>query len=514
MSKLLLSIVCVYALITVQSGCVLRSITGGTAEPTAPAGGYGTMDKLPFKEAWYGMYFKDDKVGYSHFKIEQRGGNFTISSDSVMRLTAMKKTSEIVMRENVDVRPDLTLIAFNSSVNMNGKELKMVGSTKGDRLVVDITVDGEVVNRELPIEGKTYHSSAISLMPALNGLQDQKTHSFTVFNAEKQSMERVDQHVWTVQGSPGPKGAVWNVKNTFGKSIIRSWLDRKGLTVLEKALDGSLITMLEDKETAELFLKKKAQSKDLVLDLSLIKVAAPIPDPEKTQFLKVRIQGIEPSLIASDHRQRVSKPAASGGGEAFDVSVHVEDPPALDRADNKETEAGGSIGDFLDQPPADTVSKEDLAPTPEIQSDHRDIIDQAKKIVSPGDTPLQKVDKLVRWTAENVENKMQDSFTALSVLRSREGECQSHASLYAALARSQNIPTRLVTGIVYTDHVGFLYHAWAESHVHGWVAVDPTLNQIPADATHIKIAAGQANRAADSLLKMIGNVKLEVLDLK
>jgi transglutaminase-like putative cysteine protease len=261
-------------------------------------------------------------------------------------------------------------------------------------------------------------------------------------------------------------------------------------------------------------LKKKVQSRDLVLDLSLIKVASPIHDPEKTRFLKVRIQGIEPSLIASDHRQRVIASSAPAPGGSFDVSVQVEDPLSLQRAAQTDTKPGGSIGDFLAQPLADTVSKEDLAPTPEIQSDHRDIIDQAKKIVAPGDTPLEKVEKLVRWTAENVQNKMQDSFTALSVLRSREGECQSHASLYCALARSQNIPTRLVTGIVYSDHMGFLYHAWAESHVHGWLAVDPTLNQIPADATHIKIATGETDRATDSLLKMIGNVKLEVLEAK
>ena len=60
---------------------------------------------------------------------------------------------------------------------------------------------------------------------------------------------------------------------------------------------------------------------------------------------------------------------------------------------------------------------------------------------------------------------------------------------------------------------GFLYHAWAESHVDGWLAVDPTLKQIPADATHVKIA-GNSDDYSSTVLKMIGKIKIEVLEYK
>lgn len=513
MLKLFLRLLIVCVFLSSQAGCVLRSITASESKVEVPAQGYGTLARFPFKEAWYGMYFKEDKVGYSHFSIEPSGENFTISSDSIMRLTAMKKTNEVLMKERVDVRPDLTLIAFSSRVDMNGRQLDMKGAVKDGKFVVNIKVDGESLSREFPIEGKLYHSSAISLMPALVGLQDGKTHSFAVFNAEKQDVERVEQHIWTVAGSPGPKGAIWNVKNSFGKSVIRSWLDKKGLTVLEKALDGSLITLLEDRETAEQFLKKKAQGKDLVLDFSLIKVAKPIPNPERARFLQVQVRGIDPSLIAQDHRQRVTVSSPQQQDGRFDVSVQVEDP--LTRRDGKNRAAVGEpIQASLEPDLSDPVSHEHLAATVAIPSDHEEIVEQARQIVSPQDSDFEKVEKLVRWTSENIRGTMKDSFTALSVLRSREGECQSHAGLYTALARSQKIPTRQVTGLVYTDNVGFLYHAWAESYVNGWIAVDPTLNQLPADATHIKIAAADESHETASLLRMIGNVKLEVVEVR
>ncbi len=445
------------------------------------------------------MYFRDDKVGYSHFKIQPSGHNFRISSDSVMRLTALRKTNEIHMKEKVIVHPDLTLVSFDSMVRMNGKDLRMKGRVEGNLFHVDLTADGERMQRQYPIKGDVYHSSAISLMPALKGLADGRTYSFAVFNPERQRLGKVSQQLSRVRGKPGPNGAIWRVKNHFGRSVISSWLDRKGLTVLERALEGALITMLEDKDTARKIRSRTGDAKDLVLDFSLVRVSRPIPNSEKVRFLKVRMSGVDQSLIPSDHRQKVVAAEDKSSKDGFDVTVISEDIASFK---NK--------GQGLPAPAA----KKSLASDMTIQSAHKEIAEQAEKIVSPSDSDLTKVKKLVNWTAKNIKSTLKDSFTALSVLRSREGECQSHANLYAAMARSLKIPTRLVTGLVYTPEVGFLYHAWAESWVNGWLSVDPTLGQVPADATHIKISESDSSDQVGSLLKMVGKVKIAVKDFK
>ena len=487
------------------SSCSLHSLTSSRPDPIVPLQGYGTLDKFPFREAWYGMYFKEDKIGYSHYLIEPTGQDFVISSDSLMRLTAMKKTNEVIMKEKVQVRPDLTMLGFESTVRMNGKDLKMTGNRAGDRLKLEMDVDGQKINQEFPVEGPLYHSSAISLMPALKGLKEGQTLSFKVFNAEKRGVEPVEQYISQVKGDPGPNGAVWQVKNTYGRAPVNSWLDKKGLTVLEKALEGALITMLEDKSTAERFLTQKTAGKDLVLDFSMIKVTKPIADSPKTRRLKVKVDGIEPALIAQDHRQRVVTVDGPEAKAPFEVIVQTEDLDSFKKSAGKTADSRGNQG-------AGHVPDEFLRPTVSVQSDHPEIMGQARKIVSSSDTDLVKVAKLVQWTAQNIKSSMRDSFSALDVLRAKEGECQSHTSLYTALARSLNIPTRQVTGIVYADNGGFLYHAWAESYVNGWLAVDPTLKQVPADATHIKIAFQDPNDEAGSLLKMVGKVKLDVLE--
>jgi len=445
------------------------------------------------------MYFQEDKVGYSHFKIEPAGRNFKIVSESTLRLTALKKTSEIRMKEKVMVRPDLTLISFESAVRMNDKDLKMNGRVEGGHFLLDMAVEGEKLAREYPVDGATYHSGAVSLMPAMRGLKDGGSQNFSVFNPEKQAMEKVEQQISRVAGEAGPNRAVWKVKTNYGRNVIHSWLDVKGLTVVEKSLDGSLITMLEDEKAAKAFLAKGTPGKDLVLDFSLIRVARPIPDSAKVRFLKIRMQGIDSSAVPNDHRQQVSKAADASASQGFGVTVRTEDPASM--AKNG-------------KPAPEKVADKYLVATMSIQADHKEIVSKASEIVSQRDSDLTKVTKLVHWTAKNIKGSMKDSFTALSVLRDREGECQAHANLYTALARAAKIPTRVVTGLVYTEEIGFLYHAWAESYVNGWLAVDPTLDQIPVDATHIKLYAGDSADDMNSLLKTAGKVKIEVQDFK
>lgn len=486
-------------LILAQTSCALHSFTESKSEPAAPTNGYITLDKLPFREAWYGTYLNEDKIGYSHWKIESSNQNFVISTDTLWRFTRLKKVEEVKMKERVVTRPDLTMVSFHSAVRKNGKDMTMIGKSEGERFLVDITVDGEKLNRQYPLPAKLYHESAIGLMPALRGLNEGRTYTFDIFSEGKLEMEKVDLQISSVKGPAGPNGAIWKVKNNVGPSVVNSWLDKKGLTVLERPKESPLIIMLEDETAAKKFLDQKEPGKDLALDVSMIKIPKPLPHPEKLRFLKARLQGVEQSLIPEDHRQKIVAPSDSSTKDAFDVTVRVEDPLHFK----------GPV-----QNPPGAGSSAYLASNMKIQSDNKEIGDKAKEIVSPNDSPVEKVTKLTRWTAENIRSEVKESFTALSVLHSREGECKSHAALYTALARSQHIPTRVVTGIVYSNLGGFLYHAWCESYINGWLAIDPTLNQIPADATHIRIAVGDPEDDAGAVLKMVGKVKLEVLEYK
>ena len=86
------------------------------------------------------------------------------------------------------------------------------------------------------------------------------------------------------------------------------------------------------------------------------------------------------------------------------------------------------------------------------------------------------------------------------------------------MARALGIPARIAVGLVYLRGA-FYYHAWAEVWIGGaggrglWLPVDPTLNQFPADATHIRLARGGLDKQA-AILGLVGRAKIRVVHLE
>ncbi len=98
---------------------------------------------------------------------------------------------------------------------------------------------------------------------------------------------------------------------------------------------------------------------------------------------------------------------------------------------------------------------------------------------------------LINLTRDNLAYaEQQPAGSALRALEKGYGECVDFADLLTTLARSQNIPTRTVYGIAYSTQPtpGFRFHAWNEIlFEEHWHALDPTWDQVVADATHIPL---------------------------
>jgi transglutaminase-like putative cysteine protease len=141
-----------------------------------------------------------------------------------------------------------------------------------------------------------------------------------------------------------------------------------------------------------------------------------------------------------------------------------------------------------------------LAPTPFAQSDDPKIVAIADTIVK-GLSPTDAAGR-IRAVTGHVHNYIVHKnlgtgmASALTVIETRSGDCTEHAVLAVALLQAARVPARLAYGLVHLN--GILgYHEWAEAYDgRGWLAIDPTFNQVPADATHIQFGWGQADMRA------------------
>lgn len=111
---------------------------------------------------------------------------------------------------------------------------------------------------------------------------------------------------------------------------------------------------------------------------------------------------------------------------------------------------------------------------------------------------FKNLENLNHWIYNYVQSSRKDidKGTLLNeVILNKKGDCKDFAHLFCALARTNGIPTRYVSG--YLDRTnGFKgdsqLHAWVECYIPqiGWKGFDPT-NNILADIIHIKICHGK-----------------------
>ena len=129
-----------------------------------------------------------------------------------------------------------------------------------------------------------------------------------------------------------------------------------------------------------------------------------------------------------------------------------------------------------------------------------------------------RAERLTRYVNALLEKKPTVSLpSAREVLRTKVGDCNEHTALYVAMARAPGIPARIAVGLVFVRGA-FYYHAWPEVYLDEggrglWLPVDPTLNQFPADATHLRLARGGLDKQT-AILPLIGRLKMTVLDLE
>jgi len=163
-------------------------------------------------------------------------------------------------------------------------------------------------------------------------------------------------------------------------------------------------------------------------------------------------------------------------------------------------------------PSQDTALAGWLAPEPLIQSHDPRIAAQGRLIIGRERSPGRVAELLTHWVSRSLQRATSiepSAPSAVKVLETRRGDCNEAATLFVALARGAGLPARTVAGLIYLNG-RFYYHAWAEVRLNDWVAVDPTFDQFPADASRLPIVIGGLARQVE-LVPLIGRLKLEVL---
>jgi transglutaminase-like putative cysteine protease len=484
----------VVAIWIIQMGALLRH-----THSSAPVALAADLSHYGSSAKWSGIYYRGDKIGFSVSQTVPNDEGYEIRQDGQLQMTLLGSPASV--RESSVVRVDRAFVlrGFEFSLDPGTGPIEVAGQLDGRTLRLSITSSaGErTETRELPEPPVLEMNLPRTL--AARGLEEGQVQEIEVFNPTTLSqtpmtIEVQAREVVRVAGRPVP---AFRVEKRFAGFVTRSWITDVGEVVKEESPTGFLVV----RETAERArtLAVPGQVQADLLEATALVPSPPtrIDDPTTVERLRIRLTGIE-AFDVSD---------LEGAGQSLSAGViEVRDPRRL-----------------VPGPPDPDVALY-LRPEPLIESDAQPIRAEAEAALARvSRAPRDRAERLVRHVHALLQKKPTVSLpSALEVLKTRVGDCNEHTSLYVAMARSVGIPARIAVGLVYmSGSVGgaFYYHAWAEVWIEEqdgrglWLPVDPTLNQFPADATHVRLVRGGLDRQA-AILSLFGRAKLSVLDVE
>lgn len=438
------------------------------------------------KEEWMGIYWGNDKVGYTVSEIKKALGGYTISDQAIMDLTVMGTPQRIDTLVTSHVDHAFVLKSFEFRLFSNLFTFKANGNVQGNKLNLELQSGGSISNHIIPLEEVPCLSNSLKPLILSEGLAAGKRFRYTVFDPSTMSSTPIEMLVEGKETIPlnGRKIECYRIKSTLKGIVLRSWIDEEGNTIKEESPLG-LILVKESKADA-LTENWSEKTKDIIA-ASAISVNKPIAISNPS-YLKVRLKNVNlEAFDLTQGRQRLR-------GDVLEIV----------REDMSELNSYRIPYRKGDQ-------TEYLKPSVFIQSDHPLIVGKAREIVEQEVVALEVVRRIHTWVYETIEKKPTLSIpSALDVLNMKVGDCNEHATLFVALCRAVGIPSKLCAGIVY-NRGHFYYHAWSDVFVGRWISVDPTMNQIPADATHIRFVEGGLDKQLE-IIRLIGMLQLEVLN--
>ena len=480
----------VLLLILTSSGCARQYFY--EIEPATQVSIPGSLAQWPYQEYWTGIVFNGQKIGFTHFRIEADEAHFKIHSRAVLNFRFLGITKEIALQATDVVAADMQLLKFDHQYLVDESRRHIHGERRGNELRLVVEHQHIQEQKSLPITGELYPSSLLALYPAMKGLVVGRNYRFPVFESESLQIADVEQSILAYETSELFEGAAHRVESTLLGQRTQTWINDQALPVFEMSLNGVIISALESEQRAKRYLALGAVNKqENLLNYSLVKSAA-IPQPRDTLSLAIELSGIPENFALPSDSSQQCRPEQS----AVRCLIRRSEDGKRGLADQQ-------------------VLQKYLQASITVPARHPIIQRQAEAIVGSRKGERQAIAALLRWMDTHIEKSAIDVFSALDVLEQKRAECQGHSYLYAAMARSLGIPTRVVNGLVYSEiGPGFLYHTWAESWVDGsWRPIDPTFGQPLADATHIKLVEGEDMAALTGLIPLIGRLQARILTM-
>lgn len=445
------------------------------------------------REEWLGVYLNGSKLGYAVNTTQPMAAGYRVAVRSHIILPVQGEMRAVDLDSSADIDSAHHLRTFDARMRSDLQDLHVQGKTEPGKLALTIETGGTKSTRTVPLSKPIVIPDAITQVLARQGkLRPNTLHKFEIFDPMSLAPGEATiaiKGMEKVAGVEKPVDAL-RAEIVYKGFHTTAWLTPEGDTLKEESSMG--LTMVRQTREAAMQSAPISPSADLIMQVA-IPTNIPIRHPRSTRLLRADLTGVDfENLTLATDNQKVENT------ETGQVEIRAEEPDP-DQAPTLPVRAPG-MAPYL---AADAFVQSD-APA----------IKAAAKEAAGGETNSWKAAVAInKWVNHALKKSPTISVpSALDVLRTREGDCNEHTTLFVALARAQGIPAEICAGIVYVND-SFFYHAWPRVWVGRWVSMDPTFGQDVADATHIELVHGGLDRQAE-IMRLVGRLHVRVISFE
>ena len=448
---------------------------------------------LAMASEFMGIFLQGQRIGYIHSVVSNTPDGKTsslVTTHIGAKVLGQGMTMRIV---SSSVRKGPSLEAQKFTIDSGGRSQNIAATFAPTEISVVRMIDGKEEKKTIPIPAGALVLDDPTVGLLGKGAPEPGT-KIDFYVLDPMTLALVKCAAEYVGPSPFEydyvKGIDQKIKIIDPRATSEIWLDSKGQMAFGTGPLGMTMRPITREEAvgSEGYLPEVD-----IASASRVVPDKPIESPKTIKSLKLRLVGASLPRLAGDYFQTVTR----NEDGSTTLTVH---PPAVPSAPSSVAKVGPMQPEFLKA-------------TTNIPATADEMVALAKQVVGNETNSF----KAAQAISNHVFKIMRPNASigvlrdAREILRTKEGVCRDYATLAATLMRAAGIPTKLVTGTVYSND-GFYYHAWVESWVGDrWIAFDPTLGGGLADATHIKFAEGHAEEAFLSFT--LEGAKIEVLDI-
>lgn len=463
---------------------------------------------------FYIVRMQGHAIGVARSRFDTLATGFVFEDNIMLDVPALDTVHRAIAQTRIEFGKSLQLQLFKFSLTSEIGRFDVTGTMRPDsQLALEVKAGAQTQRSLYPASKLLMLDAAVPMRLAASGeLAIGKSFTVRVFDpstmSDRESVLRVtafdtiiapDSARWDAPSKKWVATAydtipVWHIEQEFGSIKVGNWVDEDGHLVKAESPLGFTLERTAY-ELADQEWKKSSTSKErsagygAVIENTAISSNVDLSGIASQRELKVKLKGVD--LAGFD---------LSGGRQQLrgdTLTITREEGDEL-RANYSLPYSGG----------VDSI-KAELRAEPLIQSNDPLIVRTAQRIVRNTQDPAVVARLLNDWVYRELRKDITLSVpSALQVLQAKQGDCNEHTVLYVALARSLGLPARTAVGLVQVRG-RFYYHAWPEVWMgQRWVAVDPTLGQYPADASHLRFLIGGLARQVE-LIRLIGRLQLE-----